>query len=188
MRKLQARHRNKFFPFKTSNGVECVPVKAEELYRFLRKNFKDVFGTSFSSHFQVEPAALKKLKPLRKEYAKVHHEFFLFKKGKVTIGWSYGEMDDWETFYMRNTGILEEFRDNGVYGEFLAQLLKYLDAFGYQRVSSQHHPDNGAVIKAKLKAGFIIVGSENHERWGQLLKMVKILDPKRENFFKKKFM
>lgn len=188
MRKLIARHRKEFFPFKTSKGFECVPVNSKEFYKFLNKNFAEVFGKRFSPHYSPPPPMLRKIKPLKAAYSKIHHEFFLFKKGKVIVGWSYGEMDDFETYYMRNSGILPDYRENGVYGEFLDQLLKYLQALGYQRVSSQHHPDNAAILGSKLKAGFFVAGTENHERWGQLLKMIKIFDPEREKFFKKKYL
>lgn len=106
MRKLIARHRKEYFPFKTSKGFECVPVTSKEMYKFLLKNFAEVFGKSFSARYIPPKPAQRKIKPLKEAYAKIHHEYFLFKKGKVVVGWSYGEMDDFETFYMRNTGIL----------------------------------------------------------------------------------
>ena len=157
------------------------------MFKFLTKNLAKVFGKNLRRHYLPPANTVKKMKGLRAEYAKIHHEYFLFKKGKTIVGWSYGEMDDFETFYMRSTGLLPEYRKRMVYSEFLGQFVKYAHAMGYQRVSSHHHPDNLAVISVKLKSGFFVAGTENHERWGQLLKMVKILDPERDKFFKKKF-
>lgn len=124
---------------------------------------------------------------IKNEYLKIHSENFLFKKDGKAIGWFMGEMDDFETFYMRNTGILPKYQGQGLYTELLPHLLSYLKALGYQRVSSHHSSDNIRIFNLKMKQGFMIVGSENHERYGQLVKMVKIFNKEREQIYKTRF-
>ncbi len=88
------------------------------------------------------------------EYKKIHAERFLIKhKGKV-VGWSQGEMEDFETFYMRNTGILPAHQNKGIYKKFLTTLEKYIFELGYARITSQHAPTSAKIISLKLKQNF----------------------------------
>jgi L-amino acid N-acyltransferase YncA len=137
----------------------------------------------------VKPGSKEALKmgPCRAEYAKIHSEYFLFYHKKKVIGWFMGEMEDFETFYMRNTGVIPKHQSKGIYSAFLDQFIKYATELGYQRISSQHAPHNTKIYNLKMSKGFIIVGNENHERWGSLIKLVKFLNKEREKFFIKKF-
>jgi GNAT superfamily N-acetyltransferase len=187
---LATQLRPDYFPLKIKTSVTCEIASKEEANSFIKKNYQNVFKRTGRSYFQMPPESreFKRAKPCFEEYKKIHGEHFLFKKNGRPIGWCYGEMEDFETFYMRNTGILPNYQSSGIYSAFLPHFLKYLKALGYQRVSSQHHPDNQKVLNGKLKQGFVIVGTENHERWGQLVKMVRFLDRKRDRFFKQKFL
>ena len=63
-------------------------------------------------------------------------------------------------------GLIPAFRGRGIYRAFLKQLIAYLDALGYERLTTSHHPDNRAVMIPELKAGFHIVGIKLHENCG----------------------
>lgn len=180
--------RPQYFPCRLKTGIEVVPVSREEFFPFLRANFSKVFGRAFMSRVQPTARQQKANEMLIREYNKIHTEYFHFKKGGKVVGWSFGEMDDFETFYMRNTGLLPKYQNQGSYREFLRLFLEYIESLGYSRVSSQHHPNNGRIISLKMQEGFMVVGTENHERFGQLLKLVKIFDRKREAIFKKMFL
>ncbi len=117
--------------------------------------------------YQIPDARWERIKPLREVFARTHHERFIFyNEAGEAIGWSYGEMLDYETFFMTSTGILPEYRRRGIYTAFLKRLLSYLAALGYERVTSNHQTNNAPVIIAKLKAGFVILGVNLDERWG----------------------
>lgn len=182
--------RPKYFPLKINKNFTCEAVSRDECYSFIGKNFKKVFQKEGENYYVLKPKspAAKQLKPIFEEYHAIHSEYFLFKVKGKTVGWVYGEIDDFETFYLRNLGLLPKFRQQGAYSAFLIQFLKYIQKVGYQRVSAQHNPGNRAILNIHLRLGFIIVGTENHERWGQLLKTVKIFDKKRDASFRKKFM
>jgi hypothetical protein len=76
--------------------------------QFIQQNYKKVFERPHRTYYQMLPESpeFKKVQPCFEEYKKIHGEYFLFKKNGIPIGWFYGEMEDFETFYMRNTGIL----------------------------------------------------------------------------------
>jgi hypothetical protein len=181
--------RTDFFPFKMPHSVVCVPCSRDELFDFTDKHFKEVFGDGFNSTVEIKKNSglWHGFQSTLKEYRKIHTEYFLFKRNGKVVGWSYGEMEDFETFYMRNTGILPDHQNKKIYLHFLDQFLKYSKKIGYQRVSSQHSVSNAKIISLKMGIGFIVVGTENHDRWGALVKLVKFLDVKREKSFKKTF-
>jgi GNAT superfamily N-acetyltransferase len=98
-----------------------------------------------------------------------------------------GEADDAFTFYMRNTGILPEFRNRGIYRAFCERLTSYLAAIGYERISSHHKGTNRPILITKLKMGFSISGIDFNESWGPLVKMVKLLPADRREAFYRQF-
>ena len=92
-------------------------------------------------------------------------------------------MEDNETFFIDTVGLVPAFRNRGIYTAFLKQLIAYLGAMGYERLTTSHHPNNRAVMIAELKAGFNIVGLELHESCGPLIKMAYFFhDDRRESF------
>lgn len=86
--------------------------------------------------------------------------------GNEKIGWFLGEQINRETFYMRNTGIFEEYRNKGIYTRLLPLLIEILREKGFQKITSSHIVTNSNVIVPKLKAGFTITGFEISDRFG----------------------
>jgi RimJ/RimL family protein N-acetyltransferase len=99
------------------------------------------------------------------------------------VGWSTGETMDFMTYYMRNTGIFPEHQNRGLYSIFLQTLTKYLEEIGYERLSSQHSPDNSKMLITKLRAGFMVTGMDLDERWGPLVRLTKLLKNDRSKVF-----
>ena len=88
---------------------------------------------------------------------------------------------------MRWTGILPAHQRRGIYSRFLRQLLTYLKALGYARVTSSHMVNNRPVLIAKLKAGFIATGMSLDERWGAMLWLTYYLDDRVSDAFRSAF-
>ncbi len=129
-----------------------------------------------------------KLKPLAEAFARTHHEYFSLRTDDGTpIGFSYGDMRDGQTFFMTSTGILPAYQRKGIYTAFLKRLLTYLFAAGYERVLSNHHPNNRAVIIAKLKAGFNITALTLDERWGSQAELTYLFHDDRRQIFARAF-
>jgi len=180
---LGEKTRPNFFPLHYK-GFVFGPCERELFIKEQAKIFPKVFPRE--SGYKLSKKEAGRLMPCFNEYRKIHSEKFLIKfKGKV-IGWFQGEMEDFETFYMRNTGIIPEHQNKGLYKKFLTVFEKYIFGLGYARISSQHSPTNAVILSLKLKAGYVIAGQEFHERWGILLKLVKFSTKKRKDFFLKK--
>lgn len=95
------------------------------------------------------------------------------------IGWHLGKQEDSDKFFMRNTGIFPEHRNQGVYSALLPHILSTIEQKGFQVVCSRHHASNNAVIVPKLKAGFIISGFELSDKYGVLVHLSYYFNPLR---------
>ncbi|GAB2594850.1 hypothetical protein GCM10027034_30200 [Ramlibacter solisilvae] len=104
-------------------------------------------------------------------------------EGDVLVGWSHGWLLPGEVLHVGNSGVLPEHRHRGVYKRLMAGIEEEARALGCSRVESHHRAANNAVLIAKLKAGYTIIGSEFSAEMGLLLKMCKYLDPRREAVF-----
>ncbi|MEM9953530.1 MAG: GNAT family N-acetyltransferase [Chloroflexota bacterium] len=125
---------------------------------------------------------------LREFFDFSHHEYLLFKDiDDTVVGYAYGDMRDSQTFFMTSTGILSEHRRKGLYSGFVTYLLQYLSKIGYERVVSNHHPNNRAVIITKLKLGFNITAVNLDERWGAQVELTYLFDDDRRLAYERAF-
>jgi ribosomal protein S18 acetylase RimI-like enzyme len=90
-------------------------------------------------------------------------------RGEEFCGWFTGGQHDFETFYMRNSAILPEFRRRGLYTVLMLEVIKRVKDLGFQIILSRHSTTNNSIIIPKLKAGFIISAIEVSERFGTLV-------------------
>lgn len=121
-------------------------------------------------------------------FSRAHHERFLFRDaGGQAVGYSYGDMRDAQTFFMTSSGVLPQHQRRGIYSVFLRQLLRYLYAVGYERVVSNHHPNNRAILIAKLKAGFNITAVNLDERWGAQVELTYLFHEDRRHTYARAF-
>jgi len=179
--------RRKYFPLKVKGGFTVRPATRKEVMDLVAEKYSLVFPDRGETPcFRLTPERRKKAEKFWENYHVLHHEYFLFldPKGKP-VGWHMGEAEDFQTFYMRNTGILPEYQDRGIYSAFLKAFVAYLGELGYERISSQHKPTNKSILILKLKQGFVIGGLEMTETWGSLVKMVKLIPgDRRESFYR----
>lgn len=101
-----------------------------------------------------------------------HQEAVVFYDGDKAIGYSAGRMTGAIEFMMDDSGILPEYRQQGIYSAFLAHYINYLRDCGYERIVSYHSPANRAILIAKLKLGFNISAMELREHGGASVKLV----------------
>ncbi len=112
-----------------------------------------------------------------------HLDVVVFYHNDKAIGWSAGRMTGASEFMMDVTGIHPDYQNKGIYTTFLKAYLPYLRDIGYERVISYHSPTNRAVLIAKLKAGFIIAGTEFREHAGASVKLSYLLHQDRYKAF-----
>lgn len=115
--------------------------------------------------------------------SKTHQDAVVFYDGATAVGWSAGRMTGASEFMMDVTGLHPDYQGKGIYTAFLRLYLPYLRDIGYERVVSFHSPTNRGVLIAKLKAGFIIGGTEFREHAGATVKLVNYLHADRYEAF-----
>ena len=180
--------RNKYFPYNLSNGYVIEVATRESVYEFINENIAKVFpGRDPARSFRRPESRQVVFRELLGNYLRLHHEWFIFKFNNEVVGWFIGEAEDYSTFYMRNTGILPDHQNRGIYGEFAKHFFSYISELGYERISSQHKITNQKILIKKLKMGFIICNLELTEDWGPMVKLVKLLPDDRRDFFIKSF-
>lgn len=180
--------RNKYFPFKTTiadNEYSIEVSNEKDVYGVFDKLSPEVFSKERQfPRFNLPAERKEKALALIAEYQKLHHEWFLFKDNKNEIvGWFMGESDDFNTFYMRNGGLLPKYQNNKIYTLFYEVFEKYMKELGYEKLSSQHQVTNKRILMKQLQLGFIPVNIELTDNWGPLLKMVKFLNSDRNQHF-----
>jgi len=145
-----------------------ISTDEKEFMNYFIKNRDIVF--SGNSVFHIDEILNKnekeKLSKINKKAVNFYKLRLYILKGNTRIGWFLGEQLNRETFYMRNTGIFEEFRGKGIYKSLLSLLIGILKEKGFQKITSSHIVTNNHVIVAKLKAGFLISGFELSDRFG----------------------
>ena len=176
--------RAQFFPFNPIPSITVRSVDDPTVFAITGKLADQVFV----------PAADLGLRPytpppqhLRAALQQHSERFVFYNEADEPVGWSIGEQTDPDAFFMRWTGILPAYQKRGIYAAFLRHLLAYLQALGYERVTSNHMVNNRAVLIAKMKAGFIATGMSLDERWGALLWLTYYLDDAAAEGFRSAF-
>ncbi len=177
--------RARFFPMTLPASVVAHPVDADTL-----EQIKCIIAPRIFPHdgqlrrFRTPPEREADLQLVRDMYAHRHRErFVLYSPDGEPVGWSYGQMEDYLTFYMHTMGLVPEYRGKGIYTAWLRGLCEYIGALGYERLTSHHQPNNRAVLIGKLKAGWVITGMELDESYGPLVKMAYYTHSDREHGF-----
>jgi acetyltransferase (GNAT) family protein len=184
--------RAQFFPYELDRGITAVAItdpglfwsQAGPLMQSIFPSFRELGGFGF----EVPDERRVKFEPLSALSGPPHQEHVLFRTDDGTpIGYFFGNMREPQTFFMISTGLLSSYRQRGLYTRFTEQLLRYLYALGYERVQSMHHPNNRAVLIAKLKLGFNITGLILDERMGAHVELTYLFHEDRRAVFARAF-
>ncbi len=103
--------------------------------------------------------------------------------GETLVGWSHGHLPQAGVLHVSNSAVDEPYRRQGVYTRLVAAMEEAARALGCGRIESHHRAANAPVLIAKLKAGYLIVGTEFTAEMGLLVKLSKQLVPQREALF-----
>jgi len=183
--------RKQYFPMSLPLDVIGLCLDRTSAEKYIQAINHQIFPPGFKQKlglFETPDERQETQKNLSKQHSRSASEWIIFlSKNDQPIGWFYGYMEDGETFFIDTIGLIPEYRRAGVYTAFLVQLLAYLRAKGYERVTTSHHPNNRAALIADLKTGFNIVGMELHESHGVLVKMAHSLHEDRRSAFEQVF-
>lgn len=104
-------------------------------------------------------------------------------QGDRLVGWSHAFLAPGGVLYVSNSAVENEYRRQGLYTRLIAAVETEAAALHCLRIESHHRAANSAVLIAKLKAGYTIVGTEFTCEMGLLVKMAKQLDARRDAVF-----
>ena len=103
--------------------------------------------------------------------------------GEQLVGWSHAWLTPGGVLYVGNSAVAPEHRREGIYTRLVQAVEDEARALGCTQVESHHRAGNSAVLIAKLKAGYTIVGTEFTMAMGLLVKIAKQLDDRRGAVF-----
>lgn len=99
------------------------------------------------------------------------------------VGWSHAWLMPGGRLYVGNSVVVPGHRRQGLYTRLVQAVEDEARALGCMLVESHHRAANSAVLIAKLKTGYTIVGTEFSAEMGLLVKMAKHLDDRRDAVF-----
>ena len=159
---------------KWNDGLEVRELTAEESDLLIKPHHSRIFNNGqprIMPHAFYSDAEQIKLKDLDQRLTGYSLRLGAFVNGEFA-GWHFGLQTGPDTYFMRNSAVLSEFRRRRIYERLLQATLEVVTKFGFQKITSDHHPSNTAVLIAKLKAGFWISGVHVDDRFGTLVDLV----------------
>jgi ribosomal protein S18 acetylase RimI-like enzyme len=103
--------------------------------------------------------------------------------GERLVGWTHAFLAPGGLLYVSNSAVHPEYRRQGLYTRLVAAIEDEARALQCLRVESHHRAANAAVLIAKLKAGYVVTGTEFSTEMGLLVKLCKHLDARRDAVF-----
>lgn len=100
--------------------------------------------------------------------------------GEELIGWSHAYLQAGGVLHVANSAVLPAYRRKGVYTRLMQAVESEALALGCRRVESCHQTISAGVLIAKLKAGYLVVGTEFDAELGLLVRMAKNLASSRQ--------
>ena len=168
---------------KLDNGYKIRWMEVNEFFdtkdKLKEKVFDDVhLLLPFEYLAESEKEQIKKLREnLYKDQFRIC--LGLFDKEDNFVGWSFGYQVDQMTYYMCNSGVLNNHRRKGLYTTLMNVSLDIIKKKGFQTIYSRHTSTNNSVIIPKLKAGFVISSLEVDDVFGVLVTLKYFTNKKR---------
>lgn len=103
--------------------------------------------------------------------------------GEVLVGWSHAQLTHTGLLYVSNSAVEPAYRRSGIYTRLVSAMEEEARALGCRRIESHHRAANAPVLIAKLKLGYVIIGTEFSGEMGLLVKLSKHLLPQGDALF-----
>ncbi len=146
-------------------------MEKKAFFEFFNQHRYNIFEADFD--FRIENILSDEEKEKRKEnwqqYIKPKSYQLVAKTGDKIVGWSFGMQQSPEDFYMVNSAVFPEYRQQGIYTEMMQKGVEKATEMGFQRIFSRHKMSNNAILIPKLKFGFAITGFEVVPRFGTMV-------------------
>lgn len=149
--------------------IELRELPQDEFFSLISNDFDRIFlsdSVRYPLQGELNPELVKAENALRS------YRVAAFRDQKV-VGWHYGIQLDRETYLMKNSAVLPEYRRQGIYSELLNHVVEKTFADGFNAIVSRHYATNNAVIVPKLKQGFYISGLNLSGTFGCLVELTR---------------
>ncbi len=90
----------------------------------------------------------------------IEDNYLLVDVNNKAIAMIRGWQKNFDSYYMQFTAVHTDYRKKGIYSAIVDRILDYTKMLGFSRVLSCHAPFNNAVLIAKLKKDFKIIGMD----------------------------
>ncbi len=147
------------------------PIKSKFIFKRMKTDeFWDVYAKDFQKHSPLElffdeeklrsKHEFENLKILNEPSVGnlLEDNYLLLDKNENAIAMMRGWQKTYDSYYMQFTAVHSDYRKKGIYSELIDRVLNYTMILGFSRVLSCHAPFNNAVLIAKLKKEFKIIG------------------------------
>jgi Acetyltransferase (GNAT) family len=169
---------------------EAIFVDPQTYREETMKRFEEVFPTGGRApHHAVSDERMEKARTLSRSFTSQPLTLRILvrrKSNSELVGWVSGEQHDWETFYLRNSGFIPAVRRQGLYRSIHEDVVRYLDGLGFERIVSDHSPNNKAILMMKIGFGYFVNAVTIDDRFGPMVRLLYIVNAdRRKRYFEK---
>jgi GNAT superfamily N-acetyltransferase len=169
-------------PFHFEDGRAEFATTADVL-PFMREHYPAIFGAKdVESRFLESPMTEAK----RRFFAEM--DCFLFRVDGEVAGVFMAHPWDWNSYYVRSTALLPQYRGRRLLGRLLQRLEDPLRAAGVERIETEVSPANAPMVRTVGEQGFIVTGQTATERWGLLLRYTRFLSHEASAVFRRHYV
>jgi hypothetical protein len=164
------------------DGVTLHAGTFEDALPFMAEHYPRIFG--------VEPDRFhhEEMTDAKRRFGD-EMDVFVFRDGDDrAVGVAAAHPSDWSTYYIRTFAILPGYRENGWCNQWTERICEPLRSVGCDRWEGECSPANSAMLRMLTRQGCLISGSVNSERWGQLIKFAKFLNPHAEAAYRRQYI
>lgn len=162
--------------------LDLVLGDIDEARTFIQTRFQTVFGrTEVDERWWSEDFDQNKQRFCQEA------DILLCRRGDETVGLVMGHPSDWSSYYIRTICISAEFRGAGFASLLVTWMGEVLGRHGVSRLEGDVSPGNQAQCIAQARAGCLVTGVSNSERWGTLLRYTRFLHPSVEEIYCRQF-
>ena len=169
-------------PVELVPGVHLATATVEDTLEFTRAHYASIFGMVGSDQrfFSEAPT------PAKERFLSMSDRF-AFREGSRVIGLLVGHPVDWSTYYWRSVCFLPEHQGRGLLAAALERTDPVMRRAGIVRVEGEAAPTNYRQVRLLHRLGYCVTGTVNSERWGNVLRLTKYLQPEAAACFATQF-
>jgi len=146
-------------------------IDKKVFFEFFEAHRSDIFEADFDFRIRdiLSDEEKVKIRENWQQFIRPKGYYLVAKSGDKIVGWSFGMQKSQEDFYMVNSAVFPEYRQQGIYTIMMQKGVEKATEMGFQRIFSRHKMSNNAILISKLKFGFVVTGFEVVPRFGTMI-------------------